>query len=155
MNKIARNTLKAILLVLPLIFSGCKFFSFQASNSILKIEKSKCYGKCPVYSAIIDDKKYIKFYPKENTKIKTPSFATVTKSEFKELMRLIKSINIQNLNSVYDNELLMDVPATYITFYNGQNKKKIKLRANIPKNLRRLIQELDKIIESRKWKSLI
>tara|TARA_Y100000739_G_scaffold226974_1_gene235550 strand:+ start:946 stop:1413 length:468 start_codon:yes stop_codon:yes gene_type:complete len=154
MKKSIKKLIKAILIVLPLLFQSCKVDLPKNNNPILKIEKSKCYGECPVYYAVLKQKNWMEFYPKENTKIKTPSYSKIKNSEFKDILNIIESISIDSLKDVYDNKLLMDVPSTYITFYSGKNKKKIKVRSNAPEKLRFLIKRFDEIITSCKWKPI-
>ena len=144
--------IKAILLVLPLLFQNCKVDLPKKSNSILKIEKSRCYGECPVYHAILKENNWIEFYPKENTEIKKASFSKIKNSEFKILQKIINSISIDTLKSEYDNKFLMDIPSTYLTFYNGKKVKKVKVRANAPEKLRLLIKTFDETIKRCIWR---
>lgn len=152
MKKSTQNFLKAILVVLPLFLEGCKIDLPKNSKSILKIEKSRCYGECPVYHAVLKEKKWIEFYPKANTEIKKASFSKIKKSEFISLLNIIKSISIDSLKNEYDNKFLMDIPSTYLTFYDGKKEKKVKVRANAPEKLRILIKTFDEIIKSSDWK---
>jgi predicted transcriptional regulator len=149
-----KNVTKAILIVLPLLFQSCKVDIPKDSKTILKLEKSKCYGDCPVYSIILKEKKWVEFYPKANTKIKKPSYTKIKNAEFKNLINIIESISVKDLKNVYDNKLLMDAPTTYLTFHKGKKKKRIKIRANAPKKLKHLINTFEKIIKSSKWKPL-
>tara|TARA_Y100000589_G_C27075999_1_gene597490 strand:+ start:539 stop:1015 length:477 start_codon:yes stop_codon:yes gene_type:complete len=154
MKKLILNTIKAILLVLPFFFQSCKVDLPKNSNSILKIEKSRCYGECPVYIAILKEKKRIEFYPKENTEIKKASFSKIKNSEFKTLLKLIESISIDSLKNEYDNKLLMDIPSTYLTFFDGKKVKKVKVRARAPEKLRLLIKTFEEVIKTCQWKPL-
>ena len=152
MKKLILNTIKAILLVLPFFFQSCKVD--LPKNSILKIEKSRCYGECPVYIAILKEKKRIEFYPKEHTEIKKASFSKIKNSEFKTLLKLIESISIDSLKNEYDNKLLMDIPSTYLTFFDGKKVKKVKVRARAPEKLRLLIKTFEEVIKTCQWKPL-
>ena len=117
MKNLILNTIKAILIVLPLFFQSCKVDLPKNSNSILKIEKSRCYGECPVYHAILKEKNWIEFYPKENTEIKKASFSKIKNSEFKTLLKIIDSISVDSLKNEYDNKFLMDIPSPYLSFF--------------------------------------
>lgn len=154
MKNSIQNLIKAILLVLPLLFQNCKIYLPKNSNSILKIEKSRCYGECPVYYAILKENNWIEFYPKENTEIKKASFSKIKISEFKLLQEIINSISVDSLESEYDNKYLMDIPSTYLTFFNGKKVKKVKVRANAPEKLRLLIKTFDETIKQSIWKPL-
>ncbi|MBI35104.1 MAG: hypothetical protein CMP67_07050 [Flavobacteriales bacterium] len=154
MKNIIQNTTKAILIVLPLLFNGCKIDLPKNSKPILKLEKSKCFGDCAMYSAVLKENSWLEFYPKENTKIKSPSYSKIKKTDYKSLLNIINSIPVKNLKSEYDNKLLMDAPTIHLTFYKGQNKRRIKIRANPPKKLKVLIKQFEQIIKSSEWKPL-
>tara|TARA_Y100000589_G_scaffold131372_1_gene125044 strand:+ start:709 stop:1176 length:468 start_codon:yes stop_codon:yes gene_type:complete len=154
MKNFIQNIIKAILIVLPLFFQSCKVDLPKNVKTILKLEKSKCYGNCPEYSAILKEKKIMEFYPKANTKIKEASYTKIKNSEFNNLLEIIASIQVKNLKTAYDNKLLMDAPTTYLTFYQGKKEKRIKIRTNAPKELRQLINIFEKIIKSSTWKSM-
>ncbi len=155
MKNLILNTIKAILIVLPLFFQSCKVDLPKNSNSILKIEKSRCYGECPVYHAILKEKNWIEFYPKENTEIKKASFSKIKNSEFKTLLKIIDSISVDSLKNEYDNKFLMDIPSTYLTFFDGKKVKKVKVRANAPEELRMLIKTFEEVIKTSKWKPFL
>jgi len=148
------NMMKAILMVLPLLFQSCKVDLPKDSKTIIKIEKSKCYGDCPTYSAVLKEKKWIEFYPKANTSLQKASYTKIKTTEYNDLLRIIESIPVKKLKNVYDNKLLMDAPTTYITFYKGGKKKKIKIRSNPPEKLKQLITVFEKIIGTSKWKPI-
>tara|TARA_B100001175_G_C19383704_1_gene577843 strand:- start:407 stop:886 length:480 start_codon:yes stop_codon:yes gene_type:complete len=152
MKNLTLNTTKAILIVLPLFFQSCKVDLPKNSNSILKIEKSRCYGECPVYYAVLKEKNWIEFYPKENTEIKRASFSKIKNYEFKTLIKIIESISVDSLENEYDNKFLMDVPSTYLTFFDGKKEKKVKVRANAPEKLRLLIKTFEEVIKSSNWR---
>ena len=153
MKKLILSIVKAVLIVLPLLFQSCKVDLPKNSNAILKIEKSRCYGECPVYYAILKEKNWLEFYPKENTKIKKASFSKIKNSEFKILMKIIESISVDNLKSEYDNKFLMDIPSTYLTFFIGKKVKKVKVRANAPEKIRLLITRFEELIKASNWKA--
>ena len=151
MIKSIPSVIKAILLVLPLFLESCKVDLPKNSRAILKIEKSKCFGECPVFDAVLKNNCWIEFYPKEHTKIKKPSYSKINANEFKNLLKFINSISVDSLKTVYDNEFLMDIPSTYVTFYNGKHEKKIKVRANAPEKIRVLLSKIDEIVKSSDW----
>ena len=100
MQKLILKTIKAILIVLPLFFQSCKVDLPKNSNSILKIEKSRCYGECPVYYAILKEKNWIEFHPKENTEIKIDG-GTITSGGLEGMRRdLLRELSkIGNMTS--------------------------------------------------------
>jgi len=156
MKKSIQNITKAILLVLPLLFSGCKNLNDSPKDqaNILKIEKTECYGSCPVYSAYIKEKGWMEYYPKKNTTITKASFAKLSKKEFKALIQDVNAINSDSLKTEYDNELLMDAPSTFLTFYKDGKEKRIKVRAKAPKELTEIIKKVEKLVKTSDWKTI-
>ena len=141
--------MKFHLLVLILFFSSCFNFTkqkeLQSPKKIISLEKTACFGRCPVFTIIIynngeclyNGMKFVKKSGEYNLKI--------NKQEINKILSQAKEIGFDNLKNEYS-ERITDLPTTYIMI----NNKKIKDYYGAPselKDLEKLIEEiiLDKL----------
>ena len=137
--------MKIYLLVLILFFTSCFNFTkqkeLQSPEKIISLEKTACFGRCPVFKIIIYNNgeclyNGIKFVEKSgeyNLKIK--------KREIDEILSQAKEIGFDNLKNEYS-ERITDLPTTYIMI----NNKKIKDYYGAPTELKDLEKLIEKII---------
>ncbi len=156
MTKSIKFLTKAILIVLPLFFSNCNKkiphnSSMGKNNPRIILEKTRCYGKCPIYIAKFYLKDKIEIYPKANFKVKEKSLALMKKGRLKELLNEANEIGFWNLKNEYDNKKLQDAPETFITISNRGQLKKIRIRAQAPKKLQKLVQSIEKEVTIAEW----
>ena len=154
-----RNIGKAMLMTLPFLFVSCKNTTNNAvvqNNDAPRIilEKTKCYRKCPAYTAKFFQSNVVKLYPKENFVVTKKSEGKLKKGRLEELLKEANRINFWQLNDEYDNENLMDAPSTFITVNDKKQSKKIRVRANAPKNLIRFIQQVEKELKTLNWTTI-
>ena len=135
--------MKIHLLVLILFFTSCfnltKQKELQSPEKIISLEKTACFGRCPVFKIIIYNNgeclyngiKFVKKSGEYNLKI--------NKREIDEILSQAKEIGFDNLKNEYS-EMITDLPTTYIMI----NNKKIKDYYGAPKELK----ELESLIES-------
>ena len=135
--------MKFHLLVLILFISSCFNFTkqkeLQSPEKIISLEKTACFGRCPVFKIIIYNNgeclyngiKFVKKSGEYNLKI--------NEREVDEILSQAKEIGFDNLKNEYS-ERITDLPTTYIMI----NNKKIKDYYGAPKELK----ELESLIES-------
>ena len=135
--------MKIHLLVLILFFTSCFNFTkqkeLQSPEKIISLEKTACFGRCPVFKIIIYSNgeclyngiKFVKKSGEYNLKI--------NKREIDEILSQAKEIGFDNLKNEYS-ERITDLPTTYIMI----NNKKIKDYYGAPTELK----DLEKLIES-------
>ena len=135
--------MKNYLLVFILFFSSCfnltKQKELQSAKIIISLEKTACFGRCPVFKVIIYDngvalyngQKFVKKVGEHNLK--------VSKREIDKILSKAKKIGFNNLKNEYS-ERITDLPTTYIMI----NNKKIKDYYGAPSKLK----DLEKMIEN-------
>ena len=67
-------------------------------------------------------------------------------------MNYAERINFWSLKNEYNDELVSDLPSIFITIYNNDQNKKIKVRTNPPPELKELLLEIENIIKTIQWK---
>jgi len=157
--KSLKNIIKAVLFALPLLFVGCKnnsdvSTSKRTDSPKIILEKTRCYRKCPIYTAKFFISDVIKVYPKANFTVSEKSEGKMKKGRISELLKVAKNIKFWQFDEVYDNKNLQDAPTTYITVIHKAKSKKIKVRANAPKELKNFIQLVEKEVKIMKWTTI-
>ena len=135
--------MKNYLLVFILFFSSCfnltKQKELQSPKIIISLEKTACFGRCPVFKIIIysngealyNGQKFVKKVGEYDLK--------VSKREIDKILSKAKKIGFNNLKNEYS-ERITDLPTTYIMI----NNKKIKDYYGAPSKLK----DLEKMIEN-------
>lgn len=137
--------MKNYLLVFILFFSSCfdltKQKELQSLKIIISLEKTACFGRCPVFKIIIYNNgealynglKFVKKVGEHDLK--------VSKREIDKILYKAKKIGFNNLKNEYS-ERITDLPTTYIMI----NNKKIKDYYGAPSKLKDLEKMIEKII---------
>ena len=137
--------MRVYLLVLILFISSCFNFTkqkeLQSPEKIISLEKTACFGRCPVFKIIIYNNgeclyngiKFVKKSGEYNLKI--------NEREVDEILSQATEIGFDNLKNEYS-ERITDLPTTYIMI----NNKKIKDYYGAPSELKDLEKLIEKII---------
>lgn len=130
-----------IIIIIIIIFN---WKSYMNNNKLLlHFKKTICFGTCPIYDALIFDDGTVIFEGKDYVKYIGTKQLNLSNNELNSIKNKINSINFFDLNSIYDDNIT-DLPSTYITYFDNNDVKTIKLRANVPKQL----NELDNLIHN-------
>jgi len=130
---------------------ACNIYK-KASTSplIIEYERTECSGTCPVYTIKIYENGVAFLDARKNLDYIGLYHGRITQNELLKLKSSFDACHFFELNDSYES-LMLDLPTKYITYtFNGKNKK-VKAYYNIPKNLKRLINELDLIVTSVNW----
>ena len=146
--------MKNYLFLFFLIVSSCKLTSTtyysKSLNSdleelstektkIITLEKTACFGTCPIFSINIFNNGDVLYYGKKFVKKLGNLNLKLNQKEINQILNKAKEINFNNLKSEYT-ENISDLPTTFISI----NKKTIKDYYGAPKELK----DLEKLIES-------
>ena len=114
------------------------------------IERTPCYGKCPVYGAYVYKSGYATWNGRMNTE-KVGEFTTrISKEDMAKIADKARSIDYVNLKSEYNSDVT-DLPSVYTQLSLDGKKKAIKSRHNVPIGLREYEKFLDEILSAQKW----
>ena len=135
--------MKNYLLVFILFFSSCfnltKQKELQSPKIIISLEKTACFGRCPVFKIIIYNNGEALYNGKKFVKKVVEYDLKVSKREIDKILSKAKKIGFNNLKNEYS-ERITDLPTTYIMI----NNKKIKDYYGAPSKLK----DLEKMIEN-------
>ncbi|MFT6745981.1 MAG: hypothetical protein ACJAZ2_000319 [Glaciecola sp.] len=119
---------------------------------LLTFKRTSCYGRCPVYDLKIYADKTCEIDGKLFFIVEGKHDGELTQIQYDKIIKTINDIKYFTLNDVYDDRLVQDIAATFITVTMNGKTKSIKSRYGSPKELRDFltaIHELAKLVE---WK---
>jgi hypothetical protein len=150
-----KNTLKALLIVMPFLFTSCISKSKEMQKvKVLTYQKTQCYGSCPVYSITFYSDNSVLVNPTSNFIVSEKSNGKLKKGTVENLLNYAERINFWSLKKEYNDALVSDLPSTFITIFNKDQNKKIKVRTNAPPELKELLIKIENIIKTIQWKAV-
>ena len=150
-----KNTLKALLIAMPFLFTSCISKSKEMQKvKVLTYQKTQCYGSCPVYSITFYSDNSVLVNPTSNFIVSEKSNGKLKKGTVENLLNYAERINFWSLKKEYNDALVSDLPSTFITIFNKDQNKKIKVRTNAPTELKELLIKIENIIKTIQWKAV-
>lgn len=148
---------KYFLVVMIIVFAGCSSSvkeydstGFSETNPIIKMTKTSCFGKCPVYDIEIKGSGDVILTGRENIDKIGRYKLRIDNGEIVRLLSKIEEVEFWSMNDEYDGRVT-DLPSTYISVkYDGKSKK-VKSRYNAPKELDVLEGMLTAYLERFGW----
>lgn len=115
------------------------------------IRRGACYGTCPTYE--------IKIYNSGFAELKGTRFldlignytTTISQAKMRALIEKAKSIGYMNMEDVYDNEMITDLPETKTSIVIDGKRKAIRRRVNFPTEILSFEVLFDELLKSEKW----
>jgi len=132
------------------------------SVPVITLERTACFGVCPVYKISIYDDGRVEFEGKEFLKKVGKAEDKISKSALEDLIRAFEKIDYYNLDDIYGEgnkkcrELWTDYP-TAITSLNWKDKKKTVIHyhgcrgAAVLDQLTELENKIDKTVNAERW----
>lgn len=140
----------------------------------LKMERSGCYGRCPIYDLTIQPDGKVTFDGKGYTQTKGKAEDKLTEEQLNQLIAEIEKANFFSLDNAYNYdskncpELYTDSPVVNLTIklkgiekrinhYQGCNEKdSVNQNKNwtekiFPQQLYKLENKIDEIVETKRW----
>ncbi len=120
---------------------------------VIEMEKTACYGRCPVYTIKIDSQGTGLFVGVEHTEPLGLYSFRLKKSEIDELHSAFEEIGFFGLEDrYYDN--ISDLPTTYLTYRKEGREKKIMDYHGAPPELKQLESRIQELVFSKKMRKV-
>ncbi len=139
-----------------IVFSSCvatKSNTKGNDNTLITYSKTSCRGKCPVFTMTIYSNGRILFVGKENVLNIGKFEKQLSSSELDELIQSFNNSDFFKFSDKYTSHAT-DLPTIYISYSNGDKFKKIKDYFGAPEELKQLEKLLDKIVDTKDWKTM-
>lgn len=114
------------------------------------IERTPCFGKCPVYKIYIYNGGYVVYDGKQNVD-KIGRFSTqLSTDELKLIEQRAKEIKYLELNDKYDGPVT-DLPSVHTSVAMDGYRKSITARYNVPSELKEFQKFIDNLFIEKYW----
>ncbi len=155
------------ILSVVLVFSGCKSQEKQNDHTqnkpaktveledkdrpFMSIERTACFGACPTYKMTIYHSGKAEYHGEMNVKHIGDFRSQVSQSVMDDIVKNAKEISFMELENVYNDPNVTDLPSTIIYLHYDQQEKYVTARFNVPDNLQGFIVYLQKVVDSIDW----
>ena len=124
----------------------------------ITLERTPCYGACPVYKLTIHRSGKVEYEGKDHVRQKGSRSGTISTEDFEKLLRKIYEINFFNLSERYDGKnpdgsgvTITDLPTRKTSVTRGNRTKTVENYFRGPKGLNELEDLIDELTKSAAW----
>jgi hypothetical protein len=145
--------MRLILFFLMAACLSCKSGKQAKQNyekSAITMEKTACYGKCPVYTITIYGTGKAEFTGSKNVKMLGKYEKQLSKEETLKIFNTFYASSFSDFLSEYDSGVT-DVPATIISFLHKGYNKVIKDKMGAPGELKALEKMVEELVKGEGW----
>lgn len=115
---------------------------YKATDVIASIEKTPCFGFCPVYKLDIYGDGKVVYKGTKNVDNVGDYTGKATQEQLDQLFNQAKELGFAEFEKEYDGPVT-DLPTTYVAVWTNGELKKIKARYNVPDQLAQFIKYFD------------
>lgn len=115
--------------------------------SAIKLERTACFGTCPVYTVTIFSDGRIQYEGKEFVKEKGRRTGAISAREFSELAAKVEQIEFFKLQAAY-RAPVTDLPTTIVTVTRGRESKRVEDYFGAPKRLHSFEELIERTVKS-------
>ena len=124
------------------------------NDLVITLERTPCYGTCPVYTLTLFGDGKVVYEGKDFTKIRGRAETTISQAKIEQLVSEFEKIKYFSLNDNYTERTITDAPSviTSITI-DGKTKSIEHYHGDFsaPETLTQLEDKIDKIVNSDQW----
>ncbi len=136
------------------MLTSCVNTKSQGSNDLVfEIEKTACFGECPVYNLLVYKDRTVILNAQQNLSLKGTYRSKLSVDRYSELVDLFLKHNFFDFKDKYMGDVT-DLPTTYVTFSHEGQSKKIMDYYRAPEELKLLENELHGLIDELSWTSM-
>jgi hypothetical protein len=142
-----------IVFVLFTILSCTVTTKIPEDQLLIRMEKTPCYGKCPVYTLSIGQDGRGVFEGKENTDYTGLYTFRLRRAQIDELHEAFERAGFFSMEDKY-HAYVTDLPTVYLTYRSGGKEKKIMDYYGAPQELKDLENQVETLVLSLKLKKI-
>ncbi len=126
---------------------------------VIRLERTSCFGECPVYSVSIDAKGNVTYDGTEFVRVKGRQTDRIPVPRVAELLATADRIGFFDLRDQYrtirnpdgTETMVTDLPTTFVTITRGGRSKRIEDYVGAPAELKQLEQQIDEAARTVRW----
>jgi len=134
-------------------FSACKSSKNQSIPSSIELERTGCYGTCPIYTFTLDSEGKGSFQGERFTEKLGSWKKEFSEVELRPLWELVDGLDWSQYNDEYPTNV-SDLPATILRVQMKKKYKQIYIKGKHPEELDDISAVLIKLAESPGWENL-
>ncbi len=116
-------------------------------------ERTPCYGQCPVYTLKVHPDRKAELRVKRSSELDKGHYkGTVPEQKIEAIKEKARSISFFELDKVYDDENVTDLPSRTTRLQFGGKKHEVRNRYGGPDGLEELEKLIQKLVEENEWK---
>lgn len=146
------NLIKVIaLLSLLILFEKT---AFAQKKKVIGIQKTACFGACPVYSMDILNNCKVILQAEKFLEMGAGEFKSkLSKTKYEELIQAFRESSYLEMDEIYKSNV-SDLPTTFFYFRDNGEAKTIEVYGDWPDDLTALDKKLTALIDELKWKKV-
>ena len=155
MNMFVRFT---VAVTLGLLIASCVGTASQVvtspSPTMISLERTLCYGRCPVYSITIYGDGTVRYEGKEHVNVKGSQTRVVNHERVRQLVAEFEQAGYFSMNDAYTAYMITDAPSAITSITIDGRTKRVRHYLGdrtAPKELMLLENRIDEVAGSREW----
>ncbi|HEV2401787.1 MAG TPA: DUF6438 domain-containing protein [Candidatus Sulfotelmatobacter sp.] len=120
-------------------------------NLVLTLERTACFGSCPVYKLTIRGDGSVTYEGKKYVRVIGTRAGIVDTEKLAELVRAFSEAHYLALEDRYRSKLVSDQPTTYTSLTLHGRHKEVEDYCGAPASLTALERKIDEVANSKKW----
>lgn len=154
------TSLTALLLVTTLgAFPSRAQTSAVPGDVVIKLERTSCFGPCPVYTVTIDAAGNVTYQGIQFVRVEGRQTARISPSRVADLLETAERIGFFGFEDQYRTirnpngtvTMVADLPTTFVTITRGARSKRVENYLGAPAALRELEQQIDDAASTMQW----
>ena len=147
------------LLFIPFAFCALGATPRTSGVTEITLERTPCFGTCPVYKVTLQNDGTVIFEGKEYVKEAGRRSGKISAKQFQQLVAKVEQIGFFTLNDEYltkknadgSETRITDMPSRITTVKRGPESKRVRNYFGGPDSLKELEELIDKISNSARW----
>lgn len=153
----------ALLAVAASIDGGVRAQTPSVPNDVvIKLERTSCFGECPVYSVTIDGRGNVVYDGTRFVRVEGRQTARILISRVAAILETVDHIGFFDLRDQYrvirnpdgTETTVTDLPTTFVTITREGRSKRVEDYIGAPEELKQLERQIDDAARTKRWISL-
>jgi hypothetical protein len=120
------------------------------ADLLIKLERTACYGTCPVYSVTLDAKGNVTFKSTSPDRTEVRHTDRIPVAEVAALLATARRIGYFEMRDSY-RAMITDLPTTFVTITANRQTKRIEDYFGAPRELKQLEIQIDEAARTQRW----
>jgi hypothetical protein len=130
---------------------SCEKAQPPPSDVVVTLERTSCFGECPVYTVSIDRSGNVAYEGKQSVRVKGHQVERIQASRVAALLETAERIGFFDFLDQYHTVSVTDLPTTIVTIVRDGRSKWVVDYTGAPSGLKDLEEQIDEIAGTKRW----